>query len=76
MIESHRYYKSRADPQICSRVCKDKFTLMLIWTDNILSASSTIKGKILAKSELEMSYKIKDLGKTKLILGMHINRDL
>jgi len=35
----------------------------------------TIKGEILAKSELGMSYKIKDLEEAKLILGMHINKD-
>jgi len=30
----------------------------------------------LAKSQLESSYEIKDLGKAKLILSMHINRNL
>jgi len=49
-FEGHGYYKSKADPQIHSRVCKDKFTLTSTWTDDILDASSTITGKVLAKS--------------------------
>jgi len=39
-----------------------------------LSTSSTKKDKILAKLELNASYKIKDIGEAKLILRMHINR--
>jgi len=48
---------------------------MSTWTDDILGAFSTIKGKILVKSQLGTNYKIKDLGETKLILGMQIDRN-
>jgi len=41
---------------------------------NVLGASSTIEGKILAKDQLWASYKIKDIGEAKLILGMRIER--
>jgi len=44
-------------------------------TDDILGASFTIEGKHLVKSQLGSSYEIKDLGKAKLILGMHIDRN-
>jgi len=71
IFEGHVYYKSKADPQICLRVCKDKFT----WTDNILDASSTIKDEVLAKFQLGASYEIKDLGEARFILGMCIDRD-
>ena len=73
-FEGHGYYKSQADPQIRSRVYDNELTLTSIWTDNILGASSTTKGKHLAKAELGLSYEIKDLGKAKLILGMQIDR--
>jgi len=33
------------------------------------------EGKAIAKQELGASYKIKDLGKVKLILGIKIDRD-
>jgi len=74
-FEDHGFCKSRTDPQIHSRVYGDKFTLISTWTDNILGVSSTAKGEKLAKSQLSASYKIKDLGEAKLILGMHIDRD-
>jgi len=45
------------------------------WTDDILGASSTIEGERLVKSQLGSSYEIKDLGKAKLILGIHIDRN-
>jgi len=53
IFEGHGYYKSKADPQICSRVYNDELTLMSTWTDNILGAFSTIKGKILAWHQLQ-----------------------
>jgi len=73
-FEGHGYYKSRADPQIRSRVYDDELTLTSTWTDDILGASSTTKGERLAKAELGLSYEIKDLGEAKLILGMRIDR--
>jgi len=72
-FEGHRYYKSRADSQICSRVYDDELILTSTWTNDILGASLTTKGERLAKAELGSSYKIKDLGEAKLILGMQIN---
>jgi len=74
-FEGYSFYKSRTDPQIRSRVYGDKLMLTSTWTDDVLDASSTIKGKNLAKSQLGASYEIKDLGEAKLILGMRINRD-
>jgi len=74
-FEGHSFYKSRADPQICSRVYGDKLTLISIWTDDVLGVLSTIEGENLAKSQLGASYEIKDLGEAKLILEMRINRD-
>jgi len=69
-FEGQGYYKSKADPQIRSRVCEDKFTLTSTWTDDILGASSSLEGENIAKEQLSASYKIKDLGDAKLILGM------
>ena len=40
----------------------------------MLEASSTLKGEMLAKAQFGSSYKIKDLGDAKLILGMQIDR--
>jgi len=75
MFEGHGYYRSKADPQICSRVQNDKFTLTSTWTDNILGASSTLERETLAKEELAASYELKDIREAKLILGMRIDRN-
>jgi len=69
-FEGHGYYRSKADPQIRSRVLRDEFTLTSTWTDDVLEASSTIKGERQAKGKLQSSYEIKDLGEAKLILGI------
>lgn len=74
-FEGHGYYKSRADPQIRSRVVADEFTITSTWTDDVLGASTTTNGETRAKSELEVSYEIKDLGKAKYILGIRIDYD-
>ena len=74
-FEGHGYYRSKADPQICSRVQNDEFTLTSTWTDDILGASSTLEGETLVKEELAVSYELKDIGEAKLILGMRINRN-
>jgi len=71
-FQGHSYYKSCADPQICSRVLNNKLTLTSTWTDDILGASSTAKDEKLAKYELGSSYEIKNIGEAKLILGMRI----
>jgi len=75
MFKGHGYYRSKADPQIHSRVQNDEFTLTSTWTDDILGALSTLEGKTLAKEELAASYELKDIGEAKLILGMRINRN-
>jgi len=49
-FEGHGYYRSRADPQIRSRVLDDKLTLTSTWTDDVLGAFLTIKGENLAKN--------------------------
>jgi len=41
----------------------------------VLGASSTIERENLAKNQLSTSYEIKDMGKAKLILGIHIERN-
>ena len=74
-FEGHNFYKSRADPQICSRVYSDEFSLTFTQTDNILGISSTVEGENLAKSQLGASYEIKDMKEAKFILGICIDRD-
>jgi len=44
-FEDHGYLRSQADPQICSKLIGDKFTLISTWTDDVLGASSTAKGE-------------------------------
>lgn len=74
-FQGHRYYKSKDDPQICLRVHKDEFTFMSTQTDNILGVSFTHQEKTFTKEQLRISYKIKDLDKAQLILGMRIDRN-
>ena len=74
-FEGHGYYKSRADPQIWSKVHDDELTLTSTWTNDVLGASSTLEGERLAKLQLGWSYEIKDLGEAKFILGMRIDRN-
>jgi len=75
IFKGHRYYKSKANPQICLYVFGNEFMLIPTWTDDILEVSSTLEGKTLAKNQLGTSYKIKDLGEVKLILGICVDRD-
>jgi len=72
-FEGHGYYRSRADPQIWSKVTENELTLTSTWTDDVLGASSTLEGETLAKEQLRSSYEIKDIGGAKLILGMKIS---
>ena len=74
-FKDHRFYKSRANPQIRFRIYDDELTVISTWTDDILGAFSTIEGERLVKSQLGSSYEIKDLGKAKLIFGMYIDRN-
>ena len=48
-FKGHEYYKSKADPQICSRVYDNELTLTSTWID-VLGTFSTFEDKILAKS--------------------------
>jgi hypothetical protein len=73
--EGHGYYTSKADPQVRSRVIDDEITLTSTWTDDILGASSTEEGELIAKEELAKSYELKDLGTAKFILGMKIEKN-
>jgi len=41
-FEDHGYYRSKADPQIYSRVWNDEFILTSTWTDDILGALFTL----------------------------------
>ena len=54
-FEGYGYYKSRADPQIRSKVHNDELTLTSTWTDDVLGASSTLEEEHLAKSQLGLS---------------------
>jgi hypothetical protein len=74
-FKSHGYYSSRADAQIRSKVEDDEITLTSTWTDDILGASSTETGEILAKEQLGRIYELKDMGEAKFILGMKIKRN-
>lgn len=73
--QSHRYYTSKADPQVRSRVENNEITLTSTWTDDILGASSSETGEVKAKGELKSSYELKDLGTATFILGMKIDRN-
>ena len=70
----HRYYTSKADSQVRSKVVNGELTLTTTWTDDVLGASTTPAGEVEAKEELRSSYEIKDLGEAKYILGMKIER--
>jgi hypothetical protein len=72
----HGYYKSKADSQVRLKVDGEELTLTSTWTDDVLGASTTKPGEMKVKSELASSYKVKDLGDAKLILGMKIDRDI
>jgi len=70
----HGYYTSKADSQVRSKVVNGELMLTTTWTDDVLGASTTPAGEVKAKEELRSSYKIKDLGEVKYILGMKIER--
>jgi len=49
-FKEHEYYKSYADPQICSKVIDKELTLTSIWIDNILGVSLTTADEETAKA--------------------------
>jgi len=48
----HRYYTSKADSQVRSKVVNGELTLTTTWTDNVLGASTTPAGEVKVKEEL------------------------
>ena len=75
-FKEYDYYKSSTNPQFYSKVIDDELTITLTWTDNILGALSILERELLAKAQLSSSYEIKDLGEAKLILEMHVIRNV
>lgn len=69
------YYRSQADPSVRSRNVDSEITITCTYTDDVTGISSTPEGGALARRELTQSYKTKDLGDAKLILGIRIDRD-
>ena len=72
MFEEHEYYKLYTNSQIRLRVYNNRYILISTQIDDILSVLLNLKSKSL---QLTSSYKIKNLGNTKLILSIHINRN-
>jgi len=48
----HRYYTSKADSQVRSKVVNRELTLTTTWTNNVLGASTTPAGEVEVKEEL------------------------
>jgi hypothetical protein len=69
------YYWSKADTSVRSRDIDGEKTIMSMYTDDITGISSSIAGAEQAQAELGLQYEIKDLGESKLILGIRVDHD-
>lgn len=49
-------------------------TYLLLYVDDMLIASNSLKGIVEVKKLLAYEFEMKDLGEAKVILGMQINR--
>ena len=70
-----RYYQSKADSCVQSRLINGEHTLMSTHTDDVFGAPTTGDGATEAKAELDRCFEIKDLGTLSIILGIKISQD-
>jgi hypothetical protein len=72
-LKTHGLQPTSSDP--CTYVNRDKTLIILIWVDDIIIGSDS-KVKIRTfKEQLGKTFKIKDLGQLRWILGMEVRRD-
>ena len=69
------YYRSKADTSVRSRDIDGEKTITSTYTDDVTGISSSMAGAEQARAELGLQYEIKDLGESKLILGIRVDRD-
>ena len=69
------YYRSKADPSVCSRHANGNVTITSTYTDDTTGISSSKEEANRVKEELGWKYETKDLGDTNLVLGICINRN-
>ena len=69
------YYRSKADPLVCSCHADGNITITSTYTDDTTGISSLKQEAERAKEELGWTYETKDLGDAKLVLGIWIDRD-
>lgn len=69
------YHQSKADPCIRSRREGSELTLTSTYTDDVLGASTTIEGARKAKAELSKRFKLTEVEKLHLLLGMRIHQE-
>ena len=69
------YYRSKADPSVCSRHANGNITITSTYTDDTMGISSLKEEAKRAKEELGWQYETKDLGDANLVLGICIDRN-
>ena len=69
------YYRSKADPLVCSQHTDGNVTITSTYMDNTMGISSSREEAERAKEELGWHYEVKDLGEANMILGIYIKWD-
>lgn len=69
------YYRSLADSSVRSRHVDGEVTITSTYTDDVTGISTTPEGGKIAREELGHTFKTKDLGDVKYILGIRVDRN-
>ena len=71
-LKKYGYKQSKMDPCLMYRITKEEYTLLTLVVDDLLIATLEVKHADGLINQLKQYFKVKDLGKPKYTVGMHI----
>lgn len=73
-LKAAGFSQSRSDYSLFCRTHSGKFTVLLVYVDDIILAGNCIEEIAATKASLAKQFKLKDLGKLKYFLGIEVAR--
>ena len=67
------FKQSQADYCVYTKITDDSLTVIVIWVDDLIIASSSMNTPMSVKSNLGVRFKMKDLGQLSCFLGLEFN---
>ena len=72
-LVSEGFKQSQADYCVCTKITDDSLTVIVIWVDDLIIASSSMDTLMNVKRNLGVRFKMKDLGRLSWFLGLEFN---